>query len=217
MFKVYFKYNLDKDVDNFLRATKSVNNSTPTKLQQLYIEKHGNIYNHTTVKTFIEEYIRDNHLNLSEIVATIEKKWRQTEEAFITKTENLFKITYPTKSIIAYLSTNGRCTYNIQDNYFFVFINAKSSNAHIMHELLHFYTWYAFHDELIKQGIDEKRYNDIKESLTELLNVEYADLMNGIIDDGYPQHARMRQKVRELWLATKDLRKTVFGIQGRLI
>ncbi len=81
-----------------------------------------------------------------------------------------------------------------------------------MHELLHFYTWQTLHDELVGQGIDEKRYNDVKESLTELLNIEYADLMGGTIDDGYAQHAEMRKKVRELWLATKDLRGTILRI-----
>ena len=81
-----------------------------------------------------------------------------------------------------------------------------------MHELLHFYTWYAFHDELMGHGVDEKRYNDIKESLTELLNLEFPDLMAGILDKGYPQHAKTRQKVRELWIATKDLHRTVLGI-----
>ena len=212
MLKVNFIYDLDKDVDNFLRATQSVNNSAPTKLQRLYIEKHDSIYGRETVRAFIETYIRDNHLNIPETAAAIEKGWRSMEEAFISKTEGPFGLTYPIESITAYLSTNSRCTYNIQDNYFFVFINAKSPNAYIMHELLHFYTWYAFHDELMKRGIDEKRYNDIKESLTELLNIEYVDLMNGVTDDGYPQHAEMRQKVRELWLTTKNLRRVVLGI-----
>lgn len=212
MLQIHFKYDLEKDVDNFLRGTQSVNNQTPTKLQKLYIEKHGNTYSREMVRTFIETYIKDNQLDLSNLAFSSEKDWRPIEESFISKTEKLFGIAYPIESITAYLSTNSRCTYNIQDNHFFVFINAKSLNAYVMHELLHFYTWYAFHDELIGQGIDEKQYNDIKESLTELLNLEYIDLMAGVLDEGYPQHAKMRQKVRELWLATKDLRRTVLGI-----
>lgn len=212
MLKVHFKYDLDKDVDNFLRGTQSVNSSAHTKLQKLYIEKHGNVYNRETVKTFIETYIRNNHLDLSDTVVSIEQGWRPIEESFISKTEKLFGITYPTESITAYLSTNSRCTYNIRDNYFFVSIGAKSSNAYIMHELFHFYTWYAFHDELVRQGINENQYNDIKESLTELLNIEYKDLMSRVVDGGYPQHTEMRQKVGELWMATKDLHRTVLGI-----
>jgi hypothetical protein len=81
-----------------------------------------------------------------------------------------------------------------------------------MHELLHFYTWHALHDDLIAVGIDENQYNDIKESLTILLNTEFADLMDGAQDDGYPQHAEMRQKVQELWRSSKDIRKVAFGV-----
>lgn len=212
MLKVHFKYDLDKDVDNFLLGTRSVNNSTPTKLQRLYIEKHGNAYSPETVRIFIKTYAQDNRLNLSGLATSVERGWLPIEESFISRTEKLFGLKYPVESIIAYLSINSRCTYNIQDGYFFVFMNINSSNAYIMHELLHFYTWHAFHDELMGQGIVEKQYNDCKESLTELLNLEYVDLMRGVIDDGYAQHAEMRKKVRELWLATKDVRKTIFGI-----
>lgn len=212
MLKIHFKYDLEKDVENFLRGTQSINNKTPTKLQRLYIEKHGTIYNSEIVRNFIETYVQNNHIDLSSFVTSIEHNWRLIEENFIYKIEKLFGTMYPTESITAYLSTNSRCTYNVQDNYFFVFLNAKSPNAYIIHELFHFYTWYAFHDELIGQGLDEKRYNDIKESLTEILNLEYVDLMDGIVDEGYSQHVAMRKKVRALWLATKDLRKTVLGI-----
>ncbi len=212
MLKVHFAYDLEKDVENFLRGTQSINNKAPTKLQRLYIEKHGPIYDSEIVRNFIETYIQNNHIDLSSFVTAMERDWRPIEENFISKTEKLFGTTYPVESITAYLSTNSRCTYNIQDNYFFVFLNAKSPNAYIMHELLHFYTSYALHDELIGQGLDEKQYNDIKESLTELLNLEYVDLMDGIVDEGYSQHVAMRKKVRALWLATKDLRKTVLGI-----
>ena len=212
MLKVHFTYDLEKDVENFLRGTQSINNKAPTELQRLYIEKHGTIYNFEIVRNFIETYIQNSHIDLSSFVTAMERSWRPIEENFISKTEKLFGTTYPVESITAYLSTNSRCTYNIQGSYFFVFLNAKSPNAYTMHELLHFYTSYAFHDELVRQGLDEKRYNDIKESLTELLNLEYVDLMRGIVDEGYPQHVAMRKKVRALWLATKDLRKTVLGI-----
>lgn len=209
MLKIHFMYDLDKDVDNFLRGTKSVNNSTPTKLQELYVEKYSNTYNRETVTKFLKVYSKEKLFDFLELVAVIERNWHLIEESFISKTEKLFRLTYPTESITAYLSTNSRCTYSIQDNYFFVFMSEKSSNTYIMHELFHFYTWYAFHDELIEQGVSEKRYNNIKESLTELLNIEYTDLMAGATDTGYPQHIEMRNKVRESWLLTKDLRRTV--------
>lgn len=212
MLKINFKYDLEKDVDNFLRGTQSVNNPTPTKLQQLYIEKYGTDYNRETVKAFIEAYTKENNIDLANLTASIEGKWRPIEEAFIAKTEKLFGITYPAEVITAYLSTNGRSTYNIEGGYFFICAGASSTNRIVMHELLHFYTQQAFRAELEQSGVNASVYNNVKESLTELLNIEYTDLMEGAIDGGYPQHAETRQKVRELWLATKDLRRVVFGI-----
>jgi hypothetical protein len=63
-----------------------------------------------------------------------------------------------------------------------------------MHELLHFYTWHTFGKKLLDQGLLKLVYNNIKESLTEILNLEFSDLMGGKLDSGYPQHQAMRQK-----------------------
>ncbi|OGZ38587.1 MAG: hypothetical protein A3F21_01165 [Candidatus Portnoybacteria bacterium RIFCSPLOWO2_01_FULL_38_39] len=74
-----------------------------------------------------------------------------------------------------------------------------------MHELLHFYTRHAFGKKLLDEGLSKLAYNDAKESLTELLNLEFPDLLNGKSDNGYPQHKEMREKVRALWLKQKDI------------
>jgi hypothetical protein len=60
-----------------------------------------------------------------------------------------------------------------------------------MHELLHFYT----HRKYDSLGLEGKKFNDIKESLTVLLNTEFADLMSGANDSGYPQHKEMRESI----------------------
>ncbi len=67
-----------------------------------------------------------------------------------------------------------------------------------MHELLHFYTWHAFHEELDNKGVSKEKYNDIKESLTELLNLDFKELMGTHIDKGYSQHKDLRLKVKQM-------------------
>ena len=81
-----------------------------------------------------------------------------------------------------------------------------------MHELLHFYTWHAFGKKLIDEGLSRLVYNDIKESLTELLNVEFKDLLDGAVDKGYPQHQEIRAKIRNLWETEKDINKLVLNL-----
>ena len=74
-----------------------------------------------------------------------------------------------------------------------------------MHELLHFYTWHAFGKKLLDEGLSKLAYNDIKESLTELLNLEFSDLMSGKQDTGYPQHQDMRTEIQNFWPVQKDI------------
>src|SRR6266481_5838761 len=178
--KIAFSYDIDKDAQNFIKSARSINNIKPTKLQELYIIEQGENFDLIKVNAFIEKYVGENKIDLVLTASEIDKNWQRIEQEFVRRTENIFG-PYPT-DIHAYLSINSRCTYDINQNYFFVFIAGKNTNAIIMHELLHFYTWHRLHSVLIKRGISPEKYNDLKESLTEFLNFEYKDLMEGYED-----------------------------------
>ena len=106
------------------------------------------------------------------------------------------------EEITAYLTINNRCPYRIKENWFFVSaVFDKPANI-AMHELWHFYTWLKFGEQQDK--IDKEKYNEIKESLTVLLNEECGHLMNGE-DDGYPQHKELRKTIVNLWKEKKDI------------
>jgi hypothetical protein len=212
MTRIIFKYDVDKDTDNFIRGTRAKNSSKPTKLQEAYVTQNGTDYDESKVTKFLELYRRKISFDSEKSAKELEKNWEEIEMLFLERVESIFKIAYPASQIIAYLTTNQRCTYNIPENYFFINFSSKSQNRTVMHELLHFYMWHALHNDMIAAGINENQYNDIKESLTVLLNTEFADLMGGVHDDGYPQHAEMRQRVQELWNVSKDIRKVVFGV-----
>jgi len=209
---VEFLYDLDKDVINFVNGTHSTNSTKPTRLQQAYINVYGANYTQMDVHEYLSKYIEQLEITTDEFVFHIEKEWRKIEHIYMNRLDHIFKISYPVPILQAYLTTNQRCTYNIPSGYFFVYMFSKSPNHIIMHELLHFYTWHAFHEVLMGAGASEASYNDVKESLTEILNIDFADLMDGKHDDGYIQHAEMRKKVWNLWNKTKDIRKVVFGL-----
>jgi hypothetical protein len=205
--KITFSYSLDRDVENFIKSAHSANNKKPTKLQELYIEKFGKDFDSPKVKSFIESYNQENKIDFDVALAKIDAKWRTIRNEFIRRAEDIFGA-YPS-DIFAYLSTNSRCTYNIDRNYFFVFVESKNTNAIIAHELWHFYTWHCLHVDLIKDGVSSGKYNDIKESLTELLNLECKDLLEGHEDKGYPQHAAMREFIRKTWVKNNDLKHLI--------
>ena len=59
------------------------------------------------------------------------------------------------------------------------------------------------------EGLSSLAYNDIKESLTELLNLEFADLMKGKSDRGYPQHQKMRAEINKMWQIKKNIAEII--------
>lgn len=206
--KIEFAYDPDKDVENFTKTLKSTTNQSLTNFHKQYIERHGEDFDAEKVRDFISNSL--SGVNMLEIISKIENHWKPIEEIFIERCEKLFGIKYPLEKITAYLTTNNRCSYSTKGNYFFVYLhNKESNNPTIMHEILHFYTYYTFHNELMSKEIPREKYEDIKESLTELLNLEFADLMNGATDWGYPQHQEMRSKVRDMWIVNYNINKVV--------
>lgn len=207
---ILFAYNREKDVENFIKGAKGANNPLPTKLHSLYIQKHGEELHENRVNSFIGDYILENNLDIRRIASKIERDWLPIKDAFINRVEDIFKFQYPAETIMAYLTTSSRCAYNIEDNYFFINMQSKGTNAIIMHEMLHFYTRQVFYREFEDKGFSKQQYSDIKESLTELLNIEFTDLMEGEEDKGYAQHREMRNKIREIWPEKKDIRCLIY-------
>ncbi len=203
--KLQFAYDIDKDIENFIKGTRSINSKKPTKFQLAFSEKYGDNFEAEKVKAFIEERNKEIGFDAQKEIIVAEKRWRMIEPTFIERVEKIFGISYPAFLITAYLTHNERCTYNIGQNYFFVKIGSESSNNTIMHELFHFYTWHAFGKRLLDEGLLRSAYNEIKESLTELLNLEFSDLLNGKPDTGYIRHQEMRTKIRALWGRQKDI------------
>ena len=203
--KIAFSYNIDKDIENIINGTRAVNSKKPTKFQNLFTEKYGDNFEKENVKTFIEEQDKINGFDANKEIAATEERWKIAEPIFIERVEKIFGISYPTPIINVYLTHNERCTYNIEENYFFVKIGSEFSNNTVMHELLHFYTWHAFGKKLLDDGLSKLAYNDVKEALTEILNLGFSDLLGGKLDSGYPQHQEMRQKIRNLWPDKKNI------------
>src|SRR3989344_4142866 len=212
--KLHFAYNIEKDIENFIKGTNATNSKKPTKFQISFSEKYGENFEAEKVKAFIEEQDKVNGFDANKEIVAVEARWKTAEPIFIERVEKLFGISYPAPIITVYLTHNERCTYNIEQNYFFVRIGSEFSNNTIMHELLHFYTWHAFGKKLLDEGLSKLAYNDVKESLTELLNLEFFDLLKGKPDSGYPQHQEMRTKVKKIWLEKKDVKPVIDGILG---
>ncbi len=203
MSRVVFKYDIEKDVDNFIRGLESINNPQPTKQHLEFFEIYGQDLDREKVRVFLKERAEKEKIDFNEKTQSIESDWNRIEKIFFTRAEEMFGITLP-DPIIGYLSLNSRCTYNWRENYFFVSVYTSDPIRTVMHELLHFYTHRKY-----TSIIPEEKFNDIKEALTVLLNTDFKDLMGEFEDKGYPQHAELREKIVSLGKEDKKLDEVI--------
>lgn len=205
--KLSFKYNQEKDVWCLINyGKKSMNSPTPTKLYENLVEKYGEQPTNEQAASFIEEYKDTNNLIEEEYIRKYAEDWSLVDEKYTEIAERVFGASL-SHDITAYLTVNNRCPYSIEDNMFFVQMPAYSSRKTTMHELWHFYTWQVFEKEW-EDKLGKQKYNEIKEALTVLLNVECKDLLpDGVTDNGYPQHKELREKILALWEEEKDIHK----------
>jgi hypothetical protein len=205
--KLTFTYEREKDILCILNYGKtSFNSQASTKVYEQLISQSGDIPTEKEVSEFIDKYLVMNQVSIEAYLIEYQKDWAIIEEQYTQRAESIFKVSLQ-NNVTTYLTINNRCPYSIEENLFFASIPAYSMRKTAMHELWHFYTWYAF-GIMWEEKIGKQEYNDIKEALTVLLNVECKDLLpEGITDNGYLQHRELRQKILEIWNQEKDIEK----------
>lgn len=204
--QINFTYNKDKDIWCLLNKGKSSNNSqNSTKQYEQLVAKYGENPTVENVAIFVDEYATENNIDIQKHVEDFQKDWKSISAEFQKRAEAIFDISLP-NDIAAYLTVNSRCPYNIQDNFFYVSLQSPQVRRTAMHELWHFYTWYGLSADQ-EEKLGKQKYNDLKESLTVLLNVECEDLLPlGVIDTGYPQHQEIREKILEYWKKDRNIK-----------
>jgi len=207
--KLTFKYNLNEDIKNFFGASKSLGHSgRQSKIHLLYQGRYGAELTQENLKKFINNYVKENNIDVKEKIKEFQKSWDKINDEFFKRAEKIFKVQLPTEQVDVYLTTNDRCCLSINDNLFFVYVKSDHIKRTAMHELFHFYTWYAFGKELKDKNIGKQKYYDIKESLTEILNLEFEDLIE-YPEVGYSEHKELRKEIKKYWLKYKDIKKVV--------
>jgi len=200
-----FKYDRQKDVECLLQVGPGGHNSPyPTPEYKLLVTEVGDSPNEDSTNQFIDKYLKEKNFDISEYTLKYQDDFDEISEEFQKRAEKIFKVSIK-DDVTAYLTVNRRLPYNLKENYFFVCVGKETQRRSVMHELWHFYTWHKYGQvELKKLGFN--KYNDIKESLTVLLNVVYADLLlEGLKDEGYPQHQKLRGYILKCWHENSDI------------
>lgn len=204
--RLSFVYERDKDVSCLLNKGKgSINSSNPTRVYKQLVDQYGE---HPTIEStvkFIENYLSANSVDVTQYIHEYQKEWDHVETEFQKRAQAIFNVALP--DVTAYLTVNNRNPYNINESYFYITLPTKTATKTIMHELWHFYTWYGL-GAGEEERVGKQKYNDLKEALTVLLNIECKDLLpDGFRDEGYPQHQNLREKITEMWREENDIHR----------
>lgn len=207
--QLIFKYNLEKDMENFLIANKSLGHGgKPSKRQILFEEKYGLEMGDDKLREFIITFTKEKKIDFKERIILFQKLWDEISEEVFLRMEKIFQTKLPVENIDVFLTINDRCSYNHNKYYFFVCALAQWPKITCVHEIFHFFTHLCFESYLKEKGLSRQEFYDLKEALTEIINHEFADLMGGK-EFGYTEHKDLRIKIGVLWKQNKDIKKVV--------
>lgn len=199
-----FEYLLGKDIENYKIIAGAEYKGGSSKVLEHYKNRFGDNMTDENIERFIKGLVDFNKLDVRQKLLDFQHQWGMVECEALRRLSAVFNVPQPWSRMSVYLTTNDRCGYSLAGQYFFMTVLSHSPVKVILHELLHFYTWHVFRDRLERLG--GKKAYDLKESMTELLNLEFADLIEST-DAGYPQHQALRELARRSWQGEKNIQK----------
>jgi len=208
---VQFKFDKERDLKNIWETANSKNDYgyvfkkgvTQNILDICEGEEYERCRNEL-LKTMSSLY---SNLLVDEIVNAMNKSWAIVEKEYFKRLEKITKKKFPFKGVNAYLTTASRCPYNSDSkdpSFYFNFFGSIISEPHTAgHELMHIHLHNSEWWLNVEKELGNKKTHDLKEAMTELLNLEFRDLW--IIDDlGYPNHQELRKFINKEWKKKKD-------------
>jgi hypothetical protein len=229
MIRLNFDYDIKKDAWSWVVIAKDKNlwglnwrneiGHIPDELLEK-IEKASFSRAQKIVKEYIQKRPTKQYRNKVMLyeMESLEKSWRTIEKKYF---EILSKIT--NKPIFrnffyCYLTTGLVCPDNEKENWFMVSMwhSTPFSITTICHEIMHHQFLYHYKDYLKKKGLKNNQIEDLKESLTFLLNEPEFNKIILCQDSGYPEHLKLRKKLKNIWLKNKNFQnlidKAIFAI-----
>ncbi len=217
MSKVNFNYDINKDVWSWALIAKDKNMwglnwrdqiaQIPDELLEK-IEKADFSY----AQKIVEEYISNdpkkeykNEVMYSEM-QTLEKSWRIVEKKYFKTLSEIMQKPIFLDVINCYFTTGFVCIDNDEDNWFMVSMwhSIPFSITTICHEIMHLQFLHDSKDYLEEKGSQDSQIEDLKESLTFLLNELEFDKIILCQDAGYPEHDSLRNKLKNIWREDKN-------------
>lgn len=220
MSKVKFDYDIEKDAWSWVLIAKDKNvwglswrDQIPHISDDLLakIEKASFSRAVKIVKQEIETDPRRAYKTkvMQSEMEALEKSWRLVEKKYFQILSEITQEPIYTENFGCFFTTGFMCPYNIKENWFMVSLwhAVPFSITTVCHELLHLQFLHYYKNYLKKNGLNNDQIETLKEALTFLLNE--PELRSIILseDHGYPEHQKLRKRLKEIWDKEKDFKK----------
>jgi hypothetical protein len=224
MTEVKFNYNLHKDAWSWVLIAKDkdtwglnwrdqiahIPDELLKKIEKVSFFRAQKIVEKYISRDYSKKY--KNEVMYSEMQA-LEKSWGTVEKKYFDILSEITGKPIFTKKFDCYITTGFMCPDNEKEGWFMVSMwhSIPFSITTICHEIMHLQFLYYYKDYLIKSGLKKDQIENLKESLTFLLNEPEFNKVILCQDDGYPEHNELRKKLKNIWLKTKNFQKLIDG------
>jgi len=220
MLKVNFDYNIKKDAWSWVLIAKSKNlwglevrDQIPQISDELLrkIKKASFSRAQKIVEDNIKKEARKKHKNrvMYLEMQALEKSWRIVEKKYFKTLSKVTQKPIFRNNFSCYFTTGFVCPYDEKENWFMVSMwhSIPFSITTICHEIIHLQFLHHYKDYLKDKGLKTNQIEDLKEAMTFLLNEpEFGDIVLSQ-DGGYPEHQKMRERLRKIRLKERDFQK----------
>ena len=222
MAKITFNYNLAKDAWSWVLIAKDkdvwglnwrdqiahISDELLEKIEKTSFFRAQKIVENYIKKNENKEY--KNKIMYSEM-QVLEKIWRLVEKDYFKILSKITQKPIFKDKFDCYFTSGCMCPYNEEEGWFMVSIwhSIPSSVTTICHEIMHLQFLKYYRTYLKKRGLNSDQIEKLKESLTFLLNEPEFDKIILSYDNGYPDHRKLREKLKNIWLKNKDFKKLI--------
>ncbi len=159
------------------------------------------------MKHLVHDPLRKNKRATIKIeLMALEQAWRIVEDRYFDVLATVTKKPIFRKKFACYMTTGYMCPYNEKEKWFMTSLwhSTAFSVVTVCHEIMHLQFLFYYGEYIKKCGLTVSQQEDLKESLTFLLNEEEFHGMMLCEDVGYPDHEKLRAYLQKIWRKERD-------------
>ena len=217
MNKLNFNYDIKKDAWSWVLITKDKDmwglnwRDQIAQIPDELLEEIEKV-DFNCAQEIVEQYIEKDSKKeytlsvMSFEVEALEKAWSLIEERYFEILSRVTQKPIFAEKFSCFFTTGFMCPYNEKENWFMVSMwhSIPFSITTICHELMHLQFLNYYKNYLKEQGCTNEQVEDLKEAMTFLLNESEFDDIILSQDGGYPEHAELRAKLKNIWSKNKN-------------